>query len=179
MPLIVTVKYDCWMASDRLQWYWETKKKPYDFQNENCRMIREYLFVKWCFLLEARVLTRGLVSMGRNFNTQLQILTAPDFCGTWRWPPTQSSAEVKESVQLYLYSPCGSLRPVLGWTLLLPLQYPDFYNPDIQYSVYKMYHMAQRFKTRVICLPVLSGSLSLRHGAPSGCGWRSGLQYGG
>jgi len=27
MPLIVTVKHDCWMSSDRLQWYWETKKK--------------------------------------------------------------------------------------------------------------------------------------------------------
>ena len=27
MPLIVTVKHDCWMSSDRLQWYWETTKK--------------------------------------------------------------------------------------------------------------------------------------------------------
>ena len=26
MPLIVTVKHDCWMSSDRLQWYWEIKK---------------------------------------------------------------------------------------------------------------------------------------------------------
>jgi len=25
--------------------------------------------------------------------------------GTWRWPPTPSSAEVKETVELYLYSP--------------------------------------------------------------------------
>jgi len=25
MPLIVTVKQDCWMSSDRLQWYWEIK----------------------------------------------------------------------------------------------------------------------------------------------------------
>ena len=28
MPLIVTVKQDCWMSSDRLQWYWEIKKIP-------------------------------------------------------------------------------------------------------------------------------------------------------
>jgi len=26
MPLTVTVKHDCWMSSDRLQWYWEIKK---------------------------------------------------------------------------------------------------------------------------------------------------------
>jgi hypothetical protein len=38
--------------------------------------------------------------------------------GAWHWPPTQSSAAVKERVELYLYSPSGSLRPVLRWTLL-------------------------------------------------------------
>ena len=27
--------------------------------------------------------------------------------GAWRWPPTPSSAEVKERVDLYLYSPSG------------------------------------------------------------------------
>jgi hypothetical protein len=37
--------------------------------------------------------------------------------GTWRWPPTPSSAEDKERVELYLYSPSGPLWPVLGWTL--------------------------------------------------------------
>jgi len=26
MPLIVTVKHDCWMSSERLQWYWEIKE---------------------------------------------------------------------------------------------------------------------------------------------------------
>jgi len=40
--------------------------------------------------------------------------------GAWRWPSTPSSAEVKERVDLYLYSPSGSLWPVLGWTLDLP-----------------------------------------------------------
>jgi hypothetical protein len=32
--------------------------------------------------------------------------------------PPQSSAEVNERVELYLYSPSGSSWPVLGWTLL-------------------------------------------------------------
>jgi len=34
-------------------------------------------------------------------------------------------------------------------------------------------HFCQLFKVRT----VISGSLSLRHGASSGCGWRNGLQY--
>jgi hypothetical protein len=36
-----------------------------------------------------------------------------------RWPPTPSSAEVKERVQLYLCSPSGPSWPVLGLTLPL------------------------------------------------------------
>jgi len=36
----------------------------------------------------------------------------------WRWPPTSSSAEVKQRVELYLYSPSGRSWPVLGWTEL-------------------------------------------------------------
>jgi hypothetical protein len=42
-------------------------------------MTRERLFVIWCFLLEARVLTRGLVGMGRNFNTQAANISRPRF----------------------------------------------------------------------------------------------------
>ena len=34
--------------------------------------------------------------------------------------PLSSSAKVKESVKLYLYSPSGPLWPVLGWTVPLP-----------------------------------------------------------
>jgi len=44
--------------------------------------------------------------------------------GTWRWPHTQSSAGVKEGVELHLYSPAGPSWPVLGWTLPLPLPLP-------------------------------------------------------
>ena len=40
--------------------------------------------------------------------------------GAWRCPPIPSSAEVKERVQLYLYSPSGSSWPVIGRTLSLP-----------------------------------------------------------
>jgi len=44
--------------------------------------------------------------------------------GAWRWPPTQSIAEVKERVELYVYSPPRTSWPVLGWTLPLPLPLP-------------------------------------------------------
>ena len=37
--------------------------------------------------------------------------------GTRRCPPTPSSAEVKERVELYLYSPSGPSWPVLGRSL--------------------------------------------------------------
>jgi len=37
------------------------------------------------------------------------------------WPPTSSSAEVKERIELYLCSPYGPSWPVLGWALPLPL----------------------------------------------------------
>jgi len=34
--------------------------------------------------------------------------------GAWRWTPTPSSAEVKEGVELYLYSPSGLSWLVIG-----------------------------------------------------------------
>ena len=37
--------------------------------------------------------------------------------GAWHWPPTPSSARVKERVQLYLYSTSGPSWPVLRWPL--------------------------------------------------------------
>jgi len=43
--------------------------------------------------------------------------------GAWRSPPTPSSAEVKESVELFLYSPFGTSWPVLG--RILPIVLPS------------------------------------------------------
>ena len=50
--------------------------------------------------------------------------------GAWRWPPTPSSAEVKERVELYLYSPSGSSWPLLGWTLLYLTHCSCYVNSD-------------------------------------------------
>jgi hypothetical protein len=46
--------------------------------------------------------------------------------GAWRWPPTPSSAEIKE-VELCLYSISGPSYPVPGWTLPLPYLFTDFH----------------------------------------------------
>jgi len=37
--------------------------------------------------------------------------------GAWRWPHTPSSAEAKEGLEIYLYSPSGPSWPVPGWPL--------------------------------------------------------------
>ena len=47
--------------------------------------------------------------------------------GAWRWPRPPSSAEVKERVDLYLYSPSGPSWLVLGWTLPLHFMYSNCY----------------------------------------------------
>ena len=46
-----------------------------------------------------------------------QVFPRGKVAGAWRWPPSSTSAEVKEGVELYLYSPSGPLWPVVGWTL--------------------------------------------------------------
>jgi hypothetical protein len=53
-----------------------------------------------------------------------RIFSGGKVTGAWRWPPTPSSAEVKEGVDLYLCSPSGPSWPVLGQTLPLPLPLP-------------------------------------------------------
>jgi len=42
--------------------------------------------------------------------------------GSWLWPPTTSIAEIKERVELYLYSPSRPSWPIIGWNLPLPLK---------------------------------------------------------
>jgi hypothetical protein len=50
-----------------------------------------------------------------------RVLTAGKAAGTWSWPPTPSNADIKERVELYIYSLSGPLWRVLGWLLPLPL----------------------------------------------------------
>jgi len=48
--------------------------------------------------------------------------------GVWRWPPTPSIAEVKERVDLYLYSPSEPPWPAVGWTLIFFMLSRNFVN---------------------------------------------------
>ena len=49
-----------------------------------------------------------------------QVFSRGKTAGAWRCSPTQSSAEVKGRVELYLYSASGPSWPVTGWILPLP-----------------------------------------------------------
>ena len=57
----------------------------------------------------------------------------------WRWSPTPSSAEFKERVDLYLYSPSGNSWPVTVWILPLPLRkhYRGYFNTLQAQIVYR------------------------------------------
>ena len=46
-----------------------------------------------------------------------RVFTGGKAAGAWHWPPTPLSAEFKERVQLYLYSPSGSSCPGIGRNL--------------------------------------------------------------
>ena len=48
--------------------------------------------------------------------------------GSWRSPPTPSSAEAKERIELYLYSPSGPSWHVIVWTSPLTQCSPDHSN---------------------------------------------------
>jgi hypothetical protein len=50
-----------------------------------------------------------------------QVFPEGKAAGVWRWPPTPSSTEVNERIELYLYSPSGPSWSVLAWTIPLPL----------------------------------------------------------
>jgi hypothetical protein len=52
-----------------------------------------------------------------NLTCSLYIQTGDKAAGAWCWTPTPSSAEVKERVELYLYSSSRHSWPVIGWNL--------------------------------------------------------------
>ena len=75
----------------------------------------------------------------------------------WRWSPTSSSAEVKELVEPYLYSPSESSWPVLGWPL--PLIYDKLWRlngPPLWSSVQGIWLQIQRSRVRFPALPDFS-----------------------
>jgi hypothetical protein len=55
----------------------------------------------------------------RVLDTRMDVSTFPGgkAAGAWRWPATQSITEVKETVELHLYSPCVPSWQVVGRTL--------------------------------------------------------------
>jgi hypothetical protein len=59
------------------------------------------------------------------------------------WPPAPSSAEVKERMELYLYSTSGPSWPVLGWTLPLRFIQPAESIPYYIWSIFVTDYVSQ------------------------------------
>jgi len=77
--------------------------------------------------------------------------------GASRWPPTPSSAEVKERVELYLYSTSGPSWPVTEWTLPLSLPFvsPLYFFNFSNLSPGEAIQIAP-FKVTLFALPTVS-----------------------
>ena len=81
----------------------------------------------------------------------------------WRWPPTPSSAEVKEKVELYLYSLFESSWSVVGWTLPIWYWYP-WWDFEAVPSYYMEMDKTTRWLLGAVCLTVRPSShLRLKH----------------
>ena len=73
--------------------------------------------------------------------------------GAWRWPPTPSTAEVKERVELYLYFSSGASWPVIGWILAyFNLLKPTGYVMHHQFNIQQLYALS----TLYLCVLYLS-----------------------
>ena len=73
-----------------------------------------------------------------------------------KWPgrdvdrPPTSSAEIKERVELYLYSPCGNSSPVIGRPLPSLCSVTEWGGPDVAVYRFRPGHVVQR-RTHTCC----------------------------
>jgi len=77
--------------------------------------------------------------------------------GAWRLPPTPSSAEVKERVELCLYSPSGPSWPVLGEIYFIEYSsctcYSLYFNKEINRVIWNSQFIP------LFCVSILHGHL--------------------
>ena len=111
---------------------WPSKKGPGCKDTERLSVILCHTCIPYCvmFFLRAACLRRTFWTSGRRAHPAFHKMVSWVFPGV-KWPgrgvnhPPPSSAEVKERVELYLYSPLVPSWPVLGWTLLYPYLTPQ------------------------------------------------------
>jgi hypothetical protein len=111
----------------------------YDRDSIDVRFRRWERFQMWIFLLTSDWLqggrSRDQIPVGARFSAPVQtgpgglsnllyngyrVIPGGKAAEAWRWPPTPSSAEVKERMELYPYSPSGPSWPILVRNLPLP-----------------------------------------------------------
>jgi hypothetical protein len=89
------------------------------------------LSIRYNIRIVGRDSSVGIATRHRQDGPVYRVLPVGKAVGAWRWPPTPSSAEAKERVELYIYSPLGPSWPVLGGS------YPEHllpYNTQVYYQ---------------------------------------------
>jgi hypothetical protein len=121
---------------------------------------------RWGARFTARVQT------GRGVHPDFYTMGTGSFSGVRRpgrvvgYPPP-SSAEVKERVELYLYSPSGPSCPVLWWTLRLPLPFTCFLYCE---PFLKVLMIGFRFICSRVCIGERSSPEQLLHNRQANVG---------
>jgi len=69
---------------------------------------------------------------------EYRVIPGVKAAGAWPWPPTPSSAEVKEKVEIYDYAPSGSSWPVRGWPSNLLILWKKLISNILAATEYKM-----------------------------------------
>jgi hypothetical protein len=80
-----------------------------------------------------------------------------------------SSAEFKESVELYLYSSFGPSWPVLGWTLLYLLYFSTCHTSTVVWEVVAQISVKHPFLFYILCL-IDTGAYGGRERCAQGAG---------
>ena len=100
----------------------------------------------------------------------------------WRWPPIRSNAEVKERVELYVYTfPLGlygifRVKFFFFFSFLMLYHGNKWVPVTVMSESLSQWWVSPCHSDKWVPVTVISGSLSPWHGVSSGCEWRNGFQ---
>ena len=110
-------------------------------QSDSYQRLYWHSFLSWWW---ARCARKALGPTQPRIRWEMVLFPGGKAAEAWHWPPTPSSAEVKERAQLYRYSPSGPSWPVRGWHLPLPLYISC--NPEVTWHKFAVISILRRRK---------------------------------